>query len=477
MGELTALTLNGQETKITDDAMTDFAAQFRGNLIRPGDTEYDEARKIWNGMIDRKPALIARCSGTADVVAAVKFARRHNLLASTRSGGHNVGGRSICDRGLVIDLSGMRGVTVDPEAGIARAQGGALLGDIDHETHAHGMVTPLGVVTATGAAGLTVHGGFGWLSRRYGLSLDNLVSVEIVTADGEIRTASEKTNDDLFWGVRGNAGDFGVVTRLDYKLHPMKEDVTLLFTFYSVSDAAQILRFLREQQPNSPDELSMIGVFWNAPDEEFIPEEHRGQPVFILAGCYSGPRDNGDEVIKPFREIATPIADISGPIPFIQLQKLLDPDYPNGRLYYWKSIYMNELNDEVIQLLIDSAASRPSPLTSLDVWFIGGAVNRVPADKTAFAQRQAPFMAGIEANWEDPAQSEANIAWARHIFDELRKRDDAGMYLNFPGYEGESDAVVGTTFGPNYDRLRQLKAKYDPDNFFRGFLSSNGAGK
>lgn len=479
MSDIKALTLDGQETALTQDMIDELSAMFRGEIIRPSDASYEEARKIWNGMIDRKPALIARCTGTADVVAAVKFARKHNLKTSTRSGGHNVGGRAICDRGLVIDLTRMRGVTVDPESKTVRAQGGATLGDIDHETHIHGMATPLGVVTATGAAGLTLHGGYGWLTRRYGLSIDNLLGVELVTADGSVLKVSETENQDLFWGIRGDGGDFGVVTRLEYQLYPMKDDVTLLLILYPVSAAAKALKFIRDQQPTLPDELSLIAVFWNAPDLEVVPEKHRGQPVFIIAGCYSGSPDKADEVLKPFRTLDTPIADLTGAMPFVQLQQFLDPDYPDGRLYYWKSAYMTELSDAMIDKLIESAESRPSPLTSLDVWILGGALNRIPDGKTAFAQRRWPFMAGIEANWENPAESDANIAWARDIYDEVLKRNDTGIYLNFPGFEGDTDHILEKTFGPNYQRLKALKAKYDPNNFFRGYLGSmsNGSGK
>ena len=452
------------------DAVDGLARAFRGELIGPDDPGYEQARRVWNGLIDKRPALIARCTGAADVMAAVNFARTHNLPLSVRGGGHNVAGKALCDDGLVVDLSLMRATRVDPVRRIAQVQAGATLGDLDHETQAFGLAVPVGLVTATGIAGLTLHGGMGWLTRQYGLALDNLVSVDVVTADGQWHQASENADADLFWALCGGGGNFGVVTSFEFRAHPVGPEVWFGVTMYPISQAGAVLRFVRDFLHEAPPELGVLATLWTAPDENSVPLPCRGAPVVIVLACYHGPIENGEEAIRPLRRIAAPLADLSGPRPFLEVQKFFDADYPNGRLYYWKSVYLEDLSDEVIAAAIDHAATRPSPLTSLDLWFLEGAMNRVPAARTAFARRDVKYALAIESNWTDSAQSDANIAWSRGVFDDLQ-RFARGTYLNFPGFTEDADRLLQGAYGENYERLLAIKTKYDPDNLFHGVLN------
>jgi hypothetical protein len=471
MNAVQAMAVSGGEVTLSQQDIEEFGMRMKGELVNASHPHYDEHRSIWNGMINKKPALIARCYGTADVIEAIKFARKHNLYISLRGGGHNVSGNSLCDRGMVIDLSAMNSVYVDQQKSTVRVQAGARLKDVDHETKAYGMVTPLGVVSATGVAGLTLHGGMGWLMRKYGLSLDNLVSVDVVTAEGKALRASLDENPDLFWAIRGGGGNFGVVTSFEFKLYPIGSQVWLLLTLYPFEEGKHGLKFLRDYMPTAPDDLMAISVFWNAPNEEFIPEEYRGKPVFIIAGCYSGPLEKGEKILEPLRSIGNPVADLTSPMPFHQLQKFLDNDYPDGRQYYWKSSYLNELSDDAIDLLYKYAETRPSPFTSVDVWYLGGKMNKIDPSSTAFYHRNWPYMIGIESCWDNPADSEHNVAWSRSLFRDVTSRFDAGIYLNFPGFVEEGEDLLAKTFGPNYQRLKEIKSKYDPDNFFCGALN------
>ncbi len=443
---------------------------FRGPLVTPDDPAYDDARKVWNGMIDKHPALIAQCTGAADVIAAVDFARAHDVLLSVRGGGHNVAGRALCDDGLVIDLSPLRGVRVDPARRLVRVQGGATLGDVDHETQAFGLAVPVGVVTATGIAGLTLHGGMGWLTRKYGLTLDNLVSVDIVTADGQLRRASADEHPDLFWAIRGGGGNFGVVTSFEFRAHPVGPEVWFSVLVYPVSQAGRVMRFTTDFMKQAPEELGLLGTFWMAPEERFVPREHRGASALILLACYHGPVGEGEEVFRPLHYAAEPMAVLSEPKRFVDVQKFSDADYPNGRFYYWKSVYLNRFDDEVVTALSEHAARRPSPLTSVDMWFLEGAMNRIPADATAFARRDVHYAVAIESNWTDPDQSDANVAWSRTVYDDLQ-RFAHGSYLNFLGFGEDRDRLLQGAYDANYERLQAVKVKYDPDNLFHGALN------
>jgi FAD/FMN-containing dehydrogenase len=440
----------------------------RGALIEPDDADYDGARRIWNAMIDKRPAAIARCTGSADVMAAVRFARDQDLPLAVRGGGHNVAGRSMCDDGLVIDLGGMRGVRVDRPGSVVRAAGGALLGDIDHETQPFALAAPIGLVSETGIGGLSLHGGLGFLTRKHGLTADNLVSADVVTADGELVTASEDDHPDLLWALQGGGGGFGVATSFELRLHPVGPEVYTLLSFYPASEAPHVLERFRSHMPEAPDELMAIALCWTAPDEDFIPEEHRGAPVIVVFGGWCGALGEGEGVTRPLREIATPIADLSGPMPFLEVQQLFDPDYPKGLRYYWKSLYLDELSDDVIRLACDAGADRPTPESTVEVWALGGAMGRVPPEATAFYHRRAPFLLTFEANDDDPANDEANVAWVRRWHEDATKiaAGGAGTYFNFGGFWEGGEDEVATAFGGNYDRLRQVKATYDPEGVF-----------
>ncbi len=459
-----------RRTTLDEGAVARLDQALAGELIRPTHAGYEEARQVWNGLIDKHPALIARCAGAADVIAAVSFANEHDLLLSVRSGGHNVAGQAVCDDGLVIDLSPMREVQVDPIRRMVRVQGGATLGDVDRQTQKFGLAVPVGVVSATGIGGLTLHGGIGWLMRKHGLTIDNLLAVDIVTADGQLRHASETEHADLFWAVRGGGGNFGVVTSFEFRAHPVGPQVWFLVTLYPISQARQVLQFTRDFVAAAPEDLGLLATLWSAPDEEPVPPEYRQTPVVIVAGCYSGPPETAEQVVRPLRQITDPIADLSRPMPFENVQTFLDADYPDGRLYYWKSAYLKELSEAALDRLIDRAAARPSPLSSLDLFFLNGAVHRVPVDKTAFARRDMPYLVSIEANWTDPGQSDANIAWARNTFEDLQPFAH-GSYLNFPGFMEDADKLLQGAYEANYERLLAVKTKYDPDNLFHGVLN------
>jgi FAD/FMN-containing dehydrogenase len=461
---MTAHAITIADGRVLEEATVQaFSASIRGPVLRQGDPGYDEARAIQNGMIDRYPALIARCTGAADVIAAVTFARDHGLALSVKGGGHNVAGNAVNDGGLVIDLSPMRGIHVDPQARIAHVQGGATWADLDRETQVFGLATPGGVVSTTGVAGLTLHGGMGHLRSKYGLSLDNLLAVDIVTADGQLRTASAE-HADLFWAVRGAGSNFGVVTSFTFRLHPVGPTVMLCAPMYALADAPTVLPRWRDFIATAPDEFTPFAVFWSVP--EGFPPELVGTPIVILAGVYAGPVEEGERLVRPLRELATPLLDLSGPMPFTAVQSAFDPFFPKGLRQYWKSTYVHALSDDLLRALCALAAERPSSRTTMDVWPQAGAAMRVGTEETAFGARR-PFMVAFESNWTDPTEDEANIAWARGAWASMRGFASEGIYLNFPGFGEEREALVEAAYGANYARLRALKARYDPTNLFR----------
>ncbi len=455
---------NGSAVALDDERITAFTSSMRGPVLRPGDPDYDATRAIQNGLIDRRPALIARCTGAADVIAAIHFARDNGLLLAVRGGGHNVAGNAVCDGGLMLDLSLMRGIHVDPRARIANVEGGATWGDLDRETQVFGLATPGGVVSTTGIAGLTLHGGMGHLRSTYGLSLDNLRAVDIVTADGQLRHASTEENADLFWAVRGAGSNFGVVTSFEFQLHPVGPTVMLCAVLYALEDAPHVLRRWRDSIATMPDEFTPLAVFWSVP--EGFPPELVGKPIVILAGVYAGPVAEGERIIQPMRAFAAPLLDMSGPLPFTAIQSAFDPFFPKGLLQYWKSTYVNELSDELLDALCKIAAERPSSKTTMDIWPQTGAVARVGAQETAFGERH-PFMVAFESSWTDPATNDANIAWAREAWASMQRFASRGIYLNFPGLGEEKEDLVRAAYGPNYARLKALKTQYDPKNLFR----------
>jgi FAD/FMN-containing dehydrogenase len=468
MSDISAVTIRGRKTEIPGPAVDDLASSLRGELIRAGDADYEPARRLWNGMIERRPALIVRCAGPGDVVAAVNFARDNELPLAVRGGGHGVAGHALCDGGLVIDLSMMRGIDVDPGARRARAEGGCTLGDLDRETQRHGLATPLGVVTRTGIAGLTLTGGMGWMRRKYGLSCDNLISAQVVTADGRLLTAAESENDDLFWAIRGGGGNFGVVTSFEYRLHPVGPEVFVCFVFYPADRAAEVLQSCDRYLSGAPEEAAPLGILGRVPEAEEFPPESHGEPYVALLAPYPGDDpEEGERVLRPMREIAEPIADLSGVMRYMDAQAILDEDYPDGWRYYWKSVNVPDLSGAVIERLAGHAAAAPSPHSTIDVWYQGGAIARVGEDETAFANRGEPYLLGIEGNWEGERGSDENVAWVRDVFSDMRSFSGGGIYLNFPGFLEEGEELLHEGYGRNYARLVDVKTKYDPTNLFR----------
>jgi FAD/FMN-containing dehydrogenase len=455
------------ETALDAEAAQGFIEGVRGDVLRPGDSGYDEARAIWNGLFDRKPALIVRCSGVADVVDSVNFAREHDLLLSIRGGAHNVAGNAVNDGGLVIDLSRMRGIRVDPSTKTVRAEGGVTWGDLDRETQLHGLAVPGGVVSTTGIAGLTLHGGAGHLRRKHGLSIDNLLSVDIVTADGELRRASADENDDLFWAVRGAGSNFGVVTSFEFQAHEVGPMVAVGAVFYPAEDSQKVVRAWRDYVAQAPDELSSIVLLWSVPPADPFPPEHHGKPACVVAAAYAGSVEDGEPVIQPLREFAEPLVDVSGPWPWVGLQSGFDGLFPPGQFHYWKSRSLAELTDVAIDEIADWATRRPTPLTDLIIWHQGGAMRRVGENDTAYGGRDAEFLVSGEVNWTDPAQNDEGVAYGRDFWAAMEKHSTGGLYLNFAGFGEEKEDLVRAGYAGNYERLAELKATYDPSNLFR----------
>jgi FAD/FMN-containing dehydrogenase len=447
--------INAKGNVVSDDRVEVLRTGLHGEVIRPGDPAYDKARRIWNAIIDKHPGIIARCTGVADVVHAVSFARENELLIAIRGGGHNVGGRALCDEGMVIDLSRMKGIHVDAKNRTARVQAGATLGDVDRETHLYGLAVPAGVVSATGIAGLTLGGGVGWLVRKYGLTCDNVLSFDIVTAEGKLLTANAEENSDLFWALRGGGGNFGVVTSFEYRLHPVSS-VLGGMVVYPRGQAVEVLRFYRAFTQSAPEELTAYAGLLHTPD---------GTPAIAVVACYCGDLAEGERVLKPLREFGSPLLDAIQPMPFPQMQSLLDGAFPGGNQNYWKSTFLRELSDEAIDLLVERANRATSPLTAVVIEYYGGAASRVGVAETAFAHREAQYDVGILAQWTDPGESSRHIEWARGVADALRPYSSGAYLLNFLGDEG--DDTIRAAFGENYGRLVEVKSKYDPTNFFR----------
>jgi FAD/FMN-containing dehydrogenase len=465
------------EATLDAEACEAFIAGVRGAVLRPGDGGYEEARSLWNGLIDRRPALVVQCTGAADVVDAVNFARDHDLLLSVKGGAHNVAGNAVNDGGLVVDLSRMNSVHVDPSTRTVRAQGGATWGDCDRETQLFGLAVPGGVVSTTGIAGLTLHGGIGHLRRKYGLSIDNLLSVDVVTADGRLLRASETENPDLFWAVRGAGSNFGVVTSFEFRAHPVGPTVTVGAVMYPAESWREVLPAWRDYMTGAPDELSSLALFWSVPAQEPFPAALHGTPMVLIAAVYCGEVQHGETIVQPLRELAQPLLDLSGPWPWLGLQSGFDALFPKGHLYYWKSRALAELSDAVLEEVAGFASRRPSPLTDIVIWHHGGAMARVPENATAYGGRDAGFLITGEATWTDPAGSEEAIAWARELWHALERHSTGGLYLNFAGLGEEKEALVRAGYGANYERLAALKGRYDPANLFRMNLNITPASR
>jgi FAD/FMN-containing dehydrogenase len=450
---------------VDDAAVEGLRAAFRGEVVGPADAGYEEHRKIWNGSIDRRPGLIARCAGVADVRAAVRFGREHGLMVAVRGGGHSFPGLSVCDDGLLIDLGPMKGVRVDPDEGTARAQAGLLLGELDRETQTFGMAVPSGIVTTTGMAGLTLGGGIGWIMRKHGLSIDNLVSVDVVTADGDFVQASEDENADLFWGVRGGGGNFGIVTDFEFRMHQLGPQVMAGPVFWPMEDAPEVLRFYRDWLADCPDELMTIVVTRRAPALPVVPPEIVGKPVVAVAACYAGPVEDGERVLAPLKRHGNPVLDLCVPKPFLAHQAMFDPSFRRGWWYYVRSCDVAALTDDVIDIVVEYGLRIKSPVTSIALWQMGGAVARVGDNETAFNGRHAGFTFNINGNSETADGFEAERQWARDYWSALAPHHTS-VYVNFLMEEGEER--IREAYGDEkYDRLKALKRRYDPTNFFR----------
>jgi FAD binding domain/Berberine and berberine like len=454
-----------QTAAIDEHAVGKLRARFRGALLRPGEEGYDEARRIWNGAIDRRPALIARCAGADDVVEAVQFALPRELLVSVRGGGHSIAGHAVCDGGLMIDLSLMKSIRIDPNARTARAAGGVLWAELDRATQPFGLATTGGIISHTGIGGLTLGGGLGHLMRKHGLTVDNLLSVDLVTADGARMHVDAETEPELFWGLRGGGGNFGVATAFEYRLHPVGPLVLGGPIFWPLDEAPRVFRFVREFAPDAPDELGItIGVA-SAPPLPFVPPAQFGKPVAGLILVWAGDPGDGERAIAPLRRLGAPIADGIRPTPYLALQAVLDGGAPHGRHYYWKAHRLPTLTDEVIEIFLARMRSMTSPFAQINGWAVGGAVSRIAADATAVGEREVGYEISIAVGWppSDP-NGERHKAWVREGWEALRPYSN-GVYANFISDEGAGG--VEAAYGARLKRLTALKERYDPTNFFR----------
>jgi FAD/FMN-containing dehydrogenase len=458
MADLSMTTTTGSHIVIEGTTVETFKTSLRGELLRPGDTDYDEARKVWNGMIDKRPGLIARCTGVADVISAVDFARTHQLLVSVRGGGHNIPGNAVCNGGLMIDLACMRSVRVDPVRRTARAEGGVTWGEFDHETQAFGLATTGGSVSDTGIAGLSLGGGLGWLAGKCGLSCDNLLSADVVTAGGKVLVASANEHADLFWGLRGGGGNFGIVTSFEYQLHPVGP-VLAGMVLHPFAKAKEALAYYRDFAKAIPDEVNTMGGLLTSPD---------GDLMAVIAVCYNGSLDAGERVLRPLREFGPPVADQIRPMAYREVQTQLDAAAVRGRRYYIKSSFMRSISDDAIDALIDRFANVPSPHTLVFFQQLGNAANRVGVQDTAFSHRDALCEWGCLSSWVDPAEDGRNIGWTRALAEAMQPFSSGGAYITQLGVEAEEGADrIKDAYGPNYERLAALKNKYDPTNLFR----------
>jgi FAD/FMN-containing dehydrogenase len=468
------LTNAGASTPVSDEALEALRGQIRGDVLTGDDAA--QVRASFNAMHPGVPAVTVQCNGTADVADAVNFAREHGLLVAVRGGGHSIAGLSAGAGALLIDLERMNAVQVDPGNRVAYVQGGAVLGDVDRETQAFGLVTPLGVASETGVGGLTLGGGYGWVRRKYGLSCDNIESAQVVCADGEVRTASAGVNPDLFWAIRGGGGNFGIVTSFTFRLHPLGPIVPFVGAWYALEDAGHILRGWRDYLETVPDEITSAAVSITFPADPAMPEVVHDRECLIIGALWSGPDiEEGMRELHPLRELGTPLIDVSQPMSFTAVQTGFDPLFPRGELQaYWKSTYLDELSDAAIDLIATKQQQRPAPITMINVFHMGGAIAHTGPEDTAFSERTPPFMVSIDGIWSDPADNAERIAWVRSTWQEIAKFGNGGVYLNFTGLaEEEPSAGVDTAFGRNLRRLGQIKQTYDPGNFFR--LNNNVA--
>jgi hypothetical protein len=454
--------------QINNESFEKFQANFGGPLIGSDNEVYDAERQLWNKLIDKRPGIIAQCTGVSDVIQALNFARENNLLVSVRGAGHNVAGNASIDDGLVIDLSHMRTVMVNPEEKTAVVQGGATWADVDRETQAFNLVCAGGVVSDTGVGGLTLGGGLSWFRRKVGMSIDNLIGADMVLADGSYVHASESENQDLFWGIKGGGGNFGIVTSFHFKLHELGPTVMMAATMYPRAEAEKIMKFWIDFTKTLPDEVTSDCIHWSIPEHPGFPAELHGTEVTVLAGMYFGEPGEGERILQPMREVATPILDLSGVIPYTAANKMFDPFLAKGALNsYWKSLYVKDIDEKLMHLIIDKANDSPSGQCILSIRNLQGALSKVPEDATAFGDRSARFLVSIDTMWNDDSLNDRCIEWTRQFFSELQHHSDGQVYFNFNSDMSGSKDLAEDSFGSNYQKLIDIKTKYDPDNFFR----------
>jgi FAD/FMN-containing dehydrogenase len=459
--------LDGGNTTIDETTLQAFRAGFRGSVMTPDDTAYDDTRQVWNAMIDRRPGLILRCTGSVDVLHALRFVRTHSLLCAVRGGGHNIAGLAVPEGGVMIDLSLMRGVWVDGARRSAWAQAGCTLADVDRETQQHGLAAVLGFVSATGIAGLTVGGGFGYLTRRHGWTCDNLLSMEVVTADAQLLRVSADEHADLFWALRGGGGNFAIVTGFEYRLHPVAPQILGGAIAWRGEQAQQVLDAWRAFSAEAPRELTSVGVLRIAPPAPWLPKDVHGQPIVAIFVCHSGDIDEGQRLLAPLRALATPVADIVMPRPYTQMQSLLDATQPKGRRYYWKSHYLAGLDRNAIALAAEHAKHIASPHSAILLFQIGGALNDLPAEHSPAGNRDARYVLNIAGSWERADDDARNIRWARDTFDAMAPCSTGGTYVNFLTEEEGAERIAAAYGTANLARLADLKRRFDPDDLFR----------
>ncbi len=461
----TLSTLDGNRTRITTDDIQAFAQSLRGRLITPKSPDYNQARTVWNATVDRRPGLIARCAGEADVIQAVNFGRSRNLLVAVRGGGHNVAGTALCDGGLVIDLSAMRSVHIDPDARTAQVEPGCTLGDLDHDTQIFGLATPVGINSTTGIAGLTLGGGFGWLSRKRGMTIDNLVAAEVVTAEGRVVRTNANTEPDLFWAIRGGGGNFGVVTSFTFQLHPVGPMILSGLLVHPLAAAKDLLRFYREFAPTLPPETTVWVVLRGAPPLPFLPQEWHGQPILGFAAFHAGDLAEGERILEPIRRQGRPIADAIGPQPYAAWQQAFDPLLTPGARNYWKTHDFRGLDDGTIDVLTSYAGRFPDPQTDIVIAQMGGRTRDVDPQATAYPARDVDYVVNVHGRWEQPSDDDRVIGWARDFFRDTAPFATGEAYVNF--LTADESERIRAAYGPCYDRLAVVKGKYDPGNLFR----------
>jgi FAD/FMN-containing dehydrogenase len=461
-----ATTVEGREIDLKQDTLDGLKTRLRGTLFVPSDGGYEESRTVWNAMIDRKPAFVVRCLGVADVIACVQFARENDILLCIKGGGHNIAGLATADGALMLDMSLMRGVWVDPQKKIAHAQAGCLLGDVDRETQVHGLATVLGFVSLTGIAGLTLGGGFGYLTRRWGWTSDNVVGMDVVTADARLVRASSDENADLFWGLRGGGGNFGVVTGIDYALHPVGPEIVGGIVAWPASEASRVLDLYRTLAEKAPPELTLVALMRPAPPAPWLPKDWHGKPIVTMLACYTGNVVEGEKVVAPIKSFGKPIGDVLVRRPYAQLQTLFDATQPKGRRAYWKSEYLPRIEPELCEKVIEHAAKIRSPHSLVILFQIEGALNRLSGDHSPTGNRDARYVINLAGSWEHADEDAVNIEWAREAWKSIKQFSTGGTYINFLTQD-EGFERVEAALGKALHRLAQVKTKWDPKNMFR----------